>query len=201
MLNILLGQKLMPDGKLRVHWQLDEEFYPAKPFSSVGIDQTRKIIVTEEAWLDAKRENFQGFTIPYYDFIYMKDINEMDEAYIIQPFEHDLVVLDLSLDMEQLQQAFTVADTDREEDTVVLFNTDKELSIVEDFQVVAGFDKKLNKSYDKEKIQEVDMAIGFKDIWKEDLGRIAEAYSYATLIGQGSIENAIKRGDSKEWGE
>lgn len=199
MTNVVLGQRLLPNGKLRVHWQVDEEYYPAKPLSSRLIDDKLGLIPVEEDWLQGDYRKFEVFTIPYYNYVYMKDMEFMDEAYIVQPFEHDLVVLDLSLNIENIQKAFTVSEGDKDE-AVILFNNDSTESIVEDFQVVAGFDKKNSKPYDKDKIMEVDMAIGFKDIWKEDMGRVAEAYSYATLVNQNSIENAKKAGNTSVWG-
>ena len=199
MTNVVLGQRLLPNGKLRVHWQVDEENYPAKPLSSRSIDDKLGLIPVEEDWLQGDYRKFEVFTIPYYNYVYMKDMEFMDEAYIVQPFEHDLVVLDLSLNIENIQKAVTVGEGNKDE-AVILFNKDNTESIVEDFQVVAGFDKKNSKPYDKDKIMEVDMAIGFKDIWKEDMGRIAEAYSYATLVTQNSIENAKKEGNTSVWG-
>ena len=199
MTNVVLGQRLLPNGKLRVHWQVDEEYYPAKPLSSRLIDDKLGLIPVEEDWLQGDYRKFEVFTIPYYNYVYMKDMEFMDEAYIVQPFEHDLVVLDLSLNIENIQESITVSEGSKDE-AVILFNKDNTESIVEDFQVVAGFDKKNSKPYDKDKIMEVDMAIGFKDIWKEDMGRIAEAYSYATLVNQNSIENAKKAGNTSVWG-
>lgn len=199
MTNVVLGQRLLPNGKLRVHWQVDEEYYPAKPLSSRLIDDKLGLIPVEEDWLQGDYRKFEVFTIPYYNYVYMKDMEFMDEAYIVQPFEHDLVVLDLSLNIENIQESITVSEGSKDE-AVILFNKDNTESIVEDFQVVAGFDKKNSKPYDKDKIMEVDRAIGFKDIWREDMGRIAEAYSYATLVTQNSIENAKKAGNTSVWG-
>ena len=199
MTNVVLGQRLLPNGKLRVHWQVDEENYPAKPLSSRSIDDKLGLIPVEEDWLQGDYRKFEVFTIPYYNYVYMKDMEFMDEAYIVQPFEHDLVVLDLSLNIENIQKAVTVSEGNKDE-AVILFNKDNTESIVEDFQVVAGFDKKNGKPYDKDKIMEVDMLIGFQDIWREDMGRIAEAYSYATLVTQNSIENAKKEGNTSVWG-
>lgn len=200
-LNVLLGQRLLPNGKLRMHWQIDEDYYPAKPLSSVAIDSTKQLIPVEEQWLEGDRTKFEGFTIPYYGYIYMKDMSYLNEAYIVQPFEHDIIVIDLTLDVEQLQKAFTVAETDEGDGTVVLYNQDDTVSVVEEFQVIAGFDKKNNKAYDQDKVLEVDMAIGFKKIWKQDLGKLAEAYTYATLINQNSLDNAKKEGNTSQWGE
>lgn len=199
MTNVVLGQRWLPNGKLRVHWQVDEEYYPAKPLSSRLIDDKLGLIPVEEDWLQGDYRKFEVFTIPYYNYVYMKDMEFMDEAYIVQPFEHDLVVLDLSLNIENIQKAITVSEGSKDE-AVILFDKDNTESIVEDFQVVAGFDKKNSKPYDKDKIMEVDRAIGFKDIWREDMGRIAEAYSYATLVTQNSIENAKKAGNTSVWG-
>lgn len=47
----------------------------------------------------------------------------------------------------------------------------------------------------------MDMAIGFKSIWKQDLGKLAEAYTYATLINKNSLDNAKNMGNTTQWGE
>lgn len=201
-LNVLLGQRLLPNGKLRMHWQIDEDYYPAKPLSSVSIDNTKQLLAVEEKWLDGKLPNFEGFTIPYYGYIYMKDMNVLDEAYIIQPYDYDIIVVDITLDVEQLQRVFSVNNESGDgSESVVVYNDGEKESIVEEFQVVAGFDKENNKPYDQDKINQVDMAIGFKDIWKQDLGKLAEAYTFATLINTNSLERAKEDGNTKQWGE
>jgi len=197
-LNVLLGQRMLSNGKLRVHWQVDKEGYPLQPKSSVHINSHLQLVPVEEEWLTGKRQRFEGFTIPYYDYIYMKDMKVMDEVYMVQPFEHDLVVLDLTINSEKLREAFTVKGTTNQ-DSVVLFNQENTGSIVEDFVVVAGFDKEKGQSYTEQRVREVDMAIGFKEIWKEDMGRIAEAYTYATMVNQNSIDTAKLEGRTEIW--
>lgn len=198
-LNILLGQRLLPNGKIRMHWQVDEDYYPVKPYSSVNIDDTLQLIPVEEKWLSGDRGRFEGFTIPYYDYIYMKDMSIVNEAYIVQPFLNDVIVVDLEVDDKLLQNAFTVESPD-DEDAVVMVNKDVHESIVLEFTVVGGLHKSTGNSYTEEEVKSVDMAIGFKGIWREDLGKLAEAFYYATLVNQNSIDKAVERGDGKQWG-
>lgn len=201
MMNIVLGQRMLPNGKLRMHWQVDEDYYPAKPLSSRLINDKLGLMPVEEKWLQGDYRKFEAFTIPYYNYVYMKDMRFSDEAYIVQPFEHDLIVIDISLNEDKLQQAVTVTETDDKDDTVVLYDQNQTNSIVQEFEVVAGFDKKNNKAYDQQRIMEVDMAIGFKDIWKEDMGKLAEAYMYAISVTEDSLEDAKKEGKTSIWGD
>lgn len=197
--NILLGQRLLPDGKIRLHWQVDKDFYPAKPLGSVNIDNTLQLIPVEERWLEGDKANFEGFTIPYYDYIYMKDMGVENEAYIVQPYEHDIIVIDVELDVDVLKDAFSVNESSGGE-SVVLINGNKEQSVVQDFAVIAGLNRETGKPYTQEEVISMDMAIGFKDIWKEDLGKIAEAFTYATLVNSNSLKNAQEQGNTQKWG-
>src|SRR5699024_1037337 len=118
--NIILGQKALSNGVIRLHWQMDKDNLPLKPLSSVRIDSSLQLIPEREDWLTGDRRKFEGFTIPYYNYIYMKDMSVMDEAYIVQPFEGDLLVIDIEVDGDLLNQSFTVTQPEDGGEAVVL---------------------------------------------------------------------------------
>lgn len=196
--NVLLGQRRLPNGKLRVHWQVDQEGYPIKPVGSDYVDSSLQILPVEEEWLTGKKENFDGFTIPYYDYVYMKDMEVMDEVYTIQPFVNDIVVMDLTLDFESLYNKYSFIEGEEAEQIINSTLTGDE-GIVTDFEVIAGFSKERYESYTEQEAKEMDLAVAFKDVWKEDMSKIAEAYTYATLVNKQSLYNAEADGNKKIW--
>lgn len=202
--NIILGQKELSNGVIRLHWQMDKDYLPLKPLSSVRIDSSLQLIPVREDWLTGDRRKFEGFTIPYYNYIYMKDMSVMDEAYIVQPFEGDLLVIDIEVDGDLLNQSFTVTHPEEGGEAVVLnpdFNGESSGNIIREFRVVGGMHKGSNVPYTEDEVRSVDLKTGFNPLWKEDLSRVVESFMYATMVNENSIQNAINNGDTSTWGK
>lgn len=194
--NIILGQKKISGRKIRMHWMVDEEYFPVKPTSVVSLDQTKKVIPLSEKWLKASKENFEVFTIPYYDYVYMKDFKEPNESYIVQPFSNDIVVIDIEIDDTYLEEG--VLGTGVDSFVYLPQGEDGQGLLIEDFQVIGGFSKEANTKYTEEEIKDVDLKVGFNKVWKEDLEKLVEAYYYALTVTENSLHNVENK---ERWGE
>lgn len=195
--NVVLGQRLIEEGKLRLHWQADKEFFPIKPYSKVSLRKDVTLIPVEESWLKGKKEDFEAFTIPYYDFVYMKDLSEPKESYIVQPFLGDLVVIDIDINERYLDNSII----GEEGNSYVRLAKGKgeETSLIEDYRVVAGLDYESKKEYNAERVKEVDFHVGFNKVWKEDLEKLVEAFYYTLSVTRTSLDNALNKGSNSSY--